>query len=321
MAAWPEWRTATITTDRDTSRVASVGNDGRRHRGPSPGQRLALALQRALPQRALGALAGRIADSRWPPLRRALIRAFVRRYGVDLSEAAEPDPEAYPCFNAFFTRALRPGARPLADGEATAVSPVDGTLAEIGPVRAGLTLGVKGRGYSLAALLGDTGAARAFAGGAYANLYLAPRDYHRVHMPLAGTLRAARHLPGSLLSVAPAIAAQMPDLPARNERLALRFDTAWGPMAVVMVGALLVGGIETVWGGRLGHTRRPRELAVPAGLTLARGAELGRFRMGSTVVVLWAHPPAWAPGLAPGTRVRMGQALGGMPGSGAQAAP
>ncbi len=272
---------------------------------------LGLALQRLLPQRGLSALAGRIADCRWPPLRRTLIRAFVRRYGVDLSEAAETDPDAYPSFNAFFTRALRPGARPLEGDEATVVSPVDGTLSAHGGLAPGRLLRVKGGDFDAARLLGDAALAQALAGGGFAILYLSPRDYHRVHMPLAGTLRAALHLPGSLLGVAPAIAARVPDLPARNERLVMRFDTACGPMALVMVGALLVGGIETVWAGRLPRVRRPAPVPVPeGGVALARGAELARFRMGSTVAVLWARCPQWGPGLAPGARVRVGRALG-----------
>ena len=275
------------------------------------GAALALALQRLLPQRTLSALAGRLADCRWPPLRRALIRAFVRRYGVDLAEAEETDPDAYPSFNAFFTRALRPGARPLEGDETTAVSPVDGTLSERGRIDPGRQLRIKGGHLDVARLLGEAAEAEPFAGGGFASLYLSPRDYHRVHMPLAGTLRAALHLPGSLLGVAPAIAARMPDLPARNERLVMRFDTAAGPMAVVMVGALLVGGIETAWAGRLARVRRPTPVPVPGnGLALARGAELARFRMGSTVVVLWGRPPQWAAGAIPGAPVRMGQALG-----------
>jgi len=278
-----------------------------------------LLLQRLLPQRSLSAAAGRLAACRWPPLRRALIRAFVRRYRVDLSEAAEPDPERYSDFNAFFTRALRPGARPLEGDAATAVSPVDGTLCAFGPVAADLRLAVKGEALSLARLLGGREAARPFAGGAYANLYLSPRDYHRVHMPLAGTLAEAWHLPGSLLGVAPAVAERLPDLPARNERLAMRFETAWGPMAVVMVAALLVGGIATVWAGRLPRTWLPRRLLPAQPVSLDRGAELGRFLMGSTVVVVWARAPAWTPDLRPGARVRVGQALGRMPA--AQAVP
>jgi len=275
------------------------------------GAALALALQRLLPQRTLSALAGRLADSRWPPLRRALIRAFVRRYGVDLAEAEEADPDAYPSFNAFFTRALRPGARPLEGDAWTAVSPVDGTLSERGGIDPGRQLRIKGGHLDVARLLGNAAEAESFAGGGFASLYLSPRDYHRVHMPLAGTLRAALHLPGSLLGVAPAIAARVPDLPARNERLVMRFDTATGPMAVVMVGALLVGGIETVWAGRLARVRHPTPVPVPeGGLALARGAELARFRMGSTVVVLWGRPPQWAAGASPGAPVRVGRALG-----------
>ena len=280
---------------------------------------LPLTLQRLLPQRALSAAAGRLAACSWSPLRRALIQAFVRRYRVDLSEAAEPDPDRYPNFNAFFTRALRPGVRPLEGDETTAVSPVDGTLCAFGPVTGDLRLAVKGEGLSLARLLGDRDLARPFAGGGYANLYLSPRDYHRVHMPLAGGLAEAWHLPGSLLGVAPEVAERLPDLPARNERLAMRFETAWGPMAVVLVAALLVGGIETVWAGRLPRTWLPRRLLPTEAVTLDRGAELGRFLMGSTVVVVWARAPAWAPGLQPGLRVRVGQALGRMPG--AQAVP
>jgi len=227
----------------------------------------------------------------------------MRRFDIDLGEAAEPDPNAYRCFNEFFTRALRPGARPLpADARALAC-PVDGVVSQIGRADGRTLVQAKGRRYDLTALLaGDPGLAARFAGGAFATLYLSPRDYHRVHMPVRGRLRRSERIAGRLFAVNPAATAVIPALFTRNERLLGVFDTAAGPMAVILVGALFVGCIETVW-DRLAGDR--------TALELGRGEELGRFNMGSTVIVLFAPERVhWRQDLRPGTRVRVGEVLG-----------
>jgi phosphatidylserine decarboxylase precursor len=274
---------------------------------------LVTTLTWALPHRLLSSLARRAAYSRNPRLRRWLIGTVVRRFGVDLSEAASPDPESYESFNAFFTRALRPGARvPDPDPRALLV-PADGRISQCGPIEDGRCFQAKGHSFGVDELLGDAAAAAAFAGGRFATVYLSPRDYHRVHMPWTGTLRETVHVPGRLFSVGPAAVAKVPRLFARNERLVCHFDTDFGPMAVVMVGALLVSGVETVWSGveipRYGD-RTTRKDWRGKGIRLERFAEMARFNYGSTVIVLL--PPGvaeLAPGLAAETPVRVGQAL------------
>jgi phosphatidylserine decarboxylase len=279
-----------------------------------------VALQYLLPHRLLSAGMRALMHWRWSPWKNAVIGVMTRLYAIDVAEAADPDPAAYPHFNAFFTRALRPGARPLdADPEALLV-PADGRISQAGPIRAGRIFQAKGHDYSAAELLGDEAAAQVFADGSYATVYLSPRDYHRVHMPLAGRLRATLHVPGRLFSVAPFTVEAVPRLVARNERLVCHFDTALGPVAVVMVGALLVSGVETVWRGveipPYGHGNRilRRDYADrhPA-IDLARGAEMARFNMGSTVIVLLPAGVELAPGLAPGAAVRLGQRLAQRP--------
>nr|WP_221301373.1 archaetidylserine decarboxylase [Pseudoxanthomonas broegbernensis] len=268
----------------------------------------------ALPHRLLSALARSAAYSQDPRLKQYFIDTVVRRFGVDLDEAAEPDPTAYPSFNAFFTRALKPGAR-TADADPRALlMPADGRISQLGPIDAdGRIFQAKGRSFTAAELLGDAQAARAFAGGSFATVYLSPRDYHRVHMPWTGILRETVHVPGRLFSVGPSAVARVPRLFARNERLACHFDTDFGPMACVMVGAMLVSGVETVWSG----------VEIPAygdditrkdyrgqGIVLERFAEMARFNYGSTVIVLLPPGAATlAPDLAAESPVRLGQAL------------
>jgi phosphatidylserine decarboxylase len=284
----------------------------------SVGGRVFAALQYALPKRAMTALVYRLARSRRPWLARGLIAGFSRLYALDLAEAAEPDPRAYPSFNAFFTRALRPGCRPLPTGRAALVSPCDGTVSECGTLAGDrllqARLRAKSRWYTLAELLGDDPGAADFAGGEFATIYLAPYNYHRVHMPLDGTLQSVRYLPGELFSVNRATAALVPRLFARNERVVCRFATEAGPLAVVFVGALNVGSIGLVGYGDL-TPRRPRRAASlpppsPAPHFL-KGAELGRFNMGSTVILLLPRDAvAWLPAFAPAKAVRMGEAIG-----------
>ncbi len=274
---------------------------------------LKVALQYPLPQHALSRLAGRIVRCRWRWFRSRAIRRFVALFRVDLTEAAEPSPDSYCHFDAFFTRALKPGTRPLPRDPDQLASPVDGAVSRADAVEGGRLIQAKGRDYSVEELLGgDPELATPFHGGRFATLYLSPRDYHRIHMPLDGTLRTSLYVPGRLFSVNPATTARVPRLFARNERLAALFDTPVGPVGVVMVGALLVAGIETVWSGweTPPHGRRLRQ-RTHDGPHFQRGDEIGRFHMGSTVILLL--PPtaeaAWEPGLVPGTPVRMGQPL------------
>ncbi len=271
-------------------------------------------MQYLLPQNALSWLVGRIAESRIGFLRAGLIRAFLAHYPVDLAEAAEPDPGRYLSFNDFFTRRLRAGARSLDRHPGAMLCPADGIVSQAGHIAGDVLLQAKGIEYSLTALLGgDAALAAGFADGSFATIYLAPPDYHRVHMPLAGTLRAARYVRGDLFSVNAATAASIPGLFTRNERIACVFDTAQGPMAVVLVGALFVGSMSLAWCGRIRGEGggRIRELPVHDPLiALDRGAELGWFNMGSTVVVVWgAAGPALEDGIAAGRRVRVGERL------------
>jgi phosphatidylserine decarboxylase len=271
-------------------------------------------LQHLLPKLALTRFAGLVARARAGRLTQAQIRWFVRRYGVDMSEAAQPDPGAYASFNDFFTRALRADARPVA--QADFVSPVDGAVSQLGPINGDQIFQAKGHHYSTQALLGgDAGLARAFHGGTFATLYLSPRDYHRIHMPCAAGLRRMTHVPGELFSVNPQTAAGVPGLFARNERVVCLFEMPDGrPMALVLVGATIVGSMATVWHGvvnppRPGHVRNWSY--QPSQHDFAQGAEMGRFLLGSTVVLLWPRDTIRLnAGWQPGTPVKMGQAMG-----------
>ncbi|MDH5823442.1 archaetidylserine decarboxylase [Luteimonas sp. RD2P54] len=278
---------------------------------------LVTTLTHALPHRLLSSLARRLAYSRHPALSRWLIDTVTRRFGVDLEEAADPDPRAYPSFNAFFTRALRPGVRGADPDPRALLMPADGRISQCGaighPDERGRIFQAKGRSFTAAELLGDGSDAEPFDGGVFATVYLSPKDYHRVHMPWTGTLRETVHVPGRLFSVGPAAVQRIPRLFARNERLVCHFDTDFGPMAVVMVGALLVSGVETVWSGeeipRYGD-RITRKDYRGRGIVLERFAEMARFNYGSTVIVLL--PPGvadLAPGLCGEAPVRLGQRL------------
>ena len=278
--------------------------------------RLFVALQYLLPQHFISRLAYRITRSRVPLVKNALIRSFVGNFHPDMSEAEQPDPLQYESFNAFFTRALRPQARPYDPDPAVLVSPVDGTVSQIGRLDGSWLVQAKGHAYTLESLLAaDLSWAARFRGGAFATLYLAPFNYHRVHMPLRGALRAAWYVPGQLFSVNATTAAGVPGVFARNERVVCVFAHEALTFAVVLVGALLVGSIATVWHGEVTPraVRGCADLPLDAGgaaLDLEKGAELGRFNMGSTVILLL--PPGsseWLPGLAPGSSVRVGQAL------------
>lgn len=266
-----------------------------------------------LPHRLMSSLARRLAYSSSPRTKQWLIDTVTRKFGVDLSEAAQPDPTAYPTFNAFFTRALKAGARVPDPDPRALLMPADGRISQCGPIRDGRIFQAKGQSFTATELLGDAEAAKPFENGLFATVYLSPKDYHRVHMPWTGTLRETVHVPGRLFSVGTAAVATVPRLFARNERLVCHFDTDFGPMASVMVGALLVSGVETVWSGveipRYGDAITRKDWRGK-GITLERFAEMARFNYGSTVIVLL--PPGvaeLAPGLNAESPVRLGQAL------------
>jgi phosphatidylserine decarboxylase len=267
----------------------------------------------ALPHRLLSSAARALAYSERPWLKQWLIDAVIRQFGVDMSEAAQPDPKAYASFNHFFTRALKPGARvPDPDPDAL-LMPADGHISQCGPIEDGRIFQAKGQSFTAAELLGDEAAAAPFAQGAFATVYLSPRDYHRVHMPWTGTLRETVHVPGRLFSVGPDAVRHVPRLFARNERLVCHFDTDFGPMAVVMVGALLVSGVQTVWGGveipPYGHAIHRKDYRG-RGVVLGRFEEMARFNYGSTVIVLLpAGVAELAAGLGAEAPVRLGQRL------------
>ena len=274
----------------------------------------AVTPQYLLPKRALTQLAGAFARAEAGSLTTWAIRRFIERYNVNMAEALLPAPESYSSFNAFFTRELRPGLRPLA--HADWVCPVDGAISQLGPIADDQVFQAKGHSYSTTALLGgDAAVAEPFRNGTFATIYLSPRDYHRIHMPCAGTLRQMVYVPGDLFSVNPATARNVPGLFARNERVVALFDTVHGPLAMVLVGATIVGSMGTVWHGtvnppRLGHVQRWDY--APGQVVLEQGAEMGRFMLGSTVVLLWPGncPLDLSDDWAPARPVRLGEAMG-----------
>lgn len=277
---------------------------------------LNILLQFILPHHALSRVAMWLTRIRWRPFKNLLIRMFLRGFKPDLSDAVVTDPYAYQDFNTFFTRALRPGARPLAGDARTVVSPVDGTMNLCGRLDANRLLQAKGHWYSLEALLAGAAPhwAAGFRDGSFATIYLAPYNYHRIHMPADGRLAAAWYVPGRLFSVNTVASRLVPQLFARNERVVLLFEGATGPFAVIFVGALNVGSMATTWHGDV-TPRRPRVAAAlplppPAQRFRERGTEIGRFNMGSTVIVLFAPGAAQLAQITAGTPMRMGQRLG-----------
>ncbi|HET7607066.1 MAG TPA: archaetidylserine decarboxylase [Gammaproteobacteria bacterium] len=267
--------------------------------------------QHLLPKNLSSAVVYRATRSRRPWLKKPLTRWFAKAYGVDLTEAANADLESYATFNDFFTRELKPNARPLEGGPGTVTSPADGVLTEHGAIEGGRLYQAKGSAYTLAELLGESGAAvAALEGGRYFTIYLAPHNYHRVHSPLDAQLTLTRYIPGSRYSVSRATVAAIPRLFCRNERVVLRFETSFGPMIVVLVGALNVSSISTFAHGEIASGAARQWVEQPP-LPVARGAEIGRFNMGSTVVVLLGSDRfRFSPDLSDGLAVRMGQALG-----------
>jgi len=270
-----------------------------------------VTLQYILPQRALSNLAGWLANSERPWLKNYLIRYFLNRFTVDMSEAIVANPYDYPSFNAFFTRQLKPERRPIVQGATQIASPADGFISQIGSIQEDTLLQAKGFHFTLVDLLGGSEKRAApFKNGAFATIYLAPKDYHRVHMPFTGKLRESIFIPGKLFSVDPQTTTGIPNLFARNERLVCIFDTSEGPMAVIMVGAMLVGSMETVWHAKTQSTEMIRE-SYAGSLQLSRGAEMGYFKMGSTVIILFGKDKAtWAETLHPDSSVRMGEEIG-----------
>lgn len=278
--------------------------------------RLFVILQYLLPHHLLSRFIGFFADSGF--LKNFFIRSFIRRYKVDMSEAAITDPAGYPNFNTFFTRELKTGARPIAAGSDVVVCPADGAISALGAIEDDKLLQAKAHEFKLVDLLGgDDDLAAAYRNGCFATVYLSPRDYHRVHLPLAGQLIKTAYIPGRLFSVNQVTTESVPNLFARNERAVCVFNTSVGTMCVILVGAMLVAGIETMWGGQICPTSGARKMRVSEygnhepPIELATGAEIGRFKLGSTAIVLF--PPGTVKldeSLGPNSPVKMGQLLG-----------
>ncbi|WP_404342396.1 archaetidylserine decarboxylase [Pseudoalteromonas mariniglutinosa] len=276
-----------------------------------------IAMQYAMPKHFLSRLVGKLAAAKAGPLTTALIKLFIKQYKIDMSEAQHSDPAHYKTFNEFFTRPLKDGVRPLTNDEKIIAHPVDGAISQLGDVVDGQIIQAKGHDYSLQALLGgsedDT---TPFLGGKFATIYLAPKDYHRIHMPVDGTLSKMIYVPGDLFSVNPLTAQNVPNLFARNERVVAIFDTEIGPLAMILVGATIVASIETIWAGTVTpptgkdvfswHYPRTGSNAI----TLKKGQEMGRFKLGSTVILAWgANQAEFLAEQQPETTTRMGTAF------------
>ncbi len=275
--------------------------------------RFSSLVQYLLPQRFLSHIAWRLATSQAPWIKRRFIRTVLANFDVDMSEAADPNPDNYPSFNAFFTRALRPGVRVADPDPNTVVLPADGKVSQCGTIENGRIFQAKGHDYTATELLGDAALAKAYQNGVFMNLYLSPRDYHRVHMPWTGTLIETLHVPGRLFSVSPGTVADVPGLFARNERLVCHFDTDFGPMCSVMVGALLVSGVETVWNGVNipAYATNPKRLDFRGrNIRLERFAEMARFNYGSTVILLFPEGTVKLDAFEPLAPTMVGRRLG-----------
>ncbi|CAK0756915.1 Phosphatidylserine decarboxylase proenzyme [Gammaproteobacteria bacterium] len=273
--------------------------------------------QYLLPQHLLSGVVHSVTRLRWASAKDFLIKAFILHYRVEMGDALHPELEHYPDFNSFFTRSLRAEARPIAKAPDSVISPVDAKVSAIGGLSDQTLLLAKGHQYPLETLLGgDANRSARFVGGSFVTLYLSPRDYHRIHMPVAGRLREMVHIPGRLFAVNDSAVNVVSGLFARNERVVAIFDTVVGPMALILVGALFVGSIETVWAGEITPPTRkaPKVWTYPEigtdSITLGKGAEMGRFNMGSTVIILFgASAVSWEESMAPGTTLRMGERL------------
>jgi phosphatidylserine decarboxylase len=298
--------------------VSAPGRDGLR-------SRLFVWMQHVLPQHGVSRLVLRATRVRTVWFKNLLTRGFLALFSVDMTEAVEPDPYRYGSFNEFFTRALEPGARPIDAGAATIVSPVDGTVSECGVIDHDRMLQAKARHYTVGELLAGHAWAQSFEGGSFATIYLAPFNYHRIHMAVRGTLRDTVYVPGRLFSVNAVTARRVPRLFARNERVLTLFDTEFGRCALVLVGALNVGSMATVWAGDITPAARRVVTSLPGiALTLDKGQEMGRFNMGSTVILLFEPGRArWHPLLHAGAVVQLGVGIGhgiALPGPGGPAA-
>lgn len=278
---------------------------------------LFIFLQHLVPHHALSRLVGYFAKSEIGWIKSLFILRFIKAYNVNMAEALDPDPAHYPSFNAFFTRALAPGARPMPQDDSAVACPADGTISAIGSIEADTIVQAKNHNYTITKLLGgDANRAAAFQNGEFLTVYLSPKDYHRVHMPFSGTLKEMIYVPGRLFSVNQTTADNIPELFAVNERAVCIFDTARGPMAVVLVGAMIVAGIETVWAGQVApanHDMKVIKYNDPGStpIYLERGMELGRFMLGSTAVVLFGPGMVtWSGKLTAGSAVRLGQQVG-----------
>jgi phosphatidylserine decarboxylase len=273
---------------------------------------LPITQQYLLPKKLLTVLMGKLASARLGGITRAMVRKFVATYKVDMTEAADPRIESYATFNDFFTRPLREGARPIS--AAPFVCPVDAAISQFGPIEHDQLFQAKGHSYSTRALVGgDQALAHQFDHGHFATLYLAPKDYHRIHMPCDGRLKRMIYIPGDLFSVNPLTARHVPSLFARNERVVCEFECPHGPMVMVLVGATIVGSMETVWHGVVNppRTREPREWRYEGkDIALAKGAEMGRFLLGSTVILLFPRNVlTFTPDWSPAKSVRLGEAM------------
>jgi phosphatidylserine decarboxylase len=281
-------------------------------RGAPVSDRLFVLSQYVLPKQALTALAGKAASAKGGALTTAVIRWFVKRYNVNMAEAANPDISVYPTFNEFFTRPLKAGARPIANAEL--ICPVDGAISQFGRIERDQIFQAKGHSYSTTALVGGDGTlAKQFENGHFATIYLSPRDYHRIHMPCDGRLLRMIYVPGDLFSVNPATARGVPGLFARNERVVCVFEGPNGPFVLTLVGATIVGSMGTVWHGVVNppRSREVREWRYDdQQIVLRKGEEMGRFLLGSTVVLLFPQGPlAFNPGWQPAGAVRLGEEM------------
>ena len=274
--------------------------------------RLSVLPQYLLPKRAITQFSGLVAGGQWGAVTTGIIRRFIRKYRVNMDEALDSNPASYSSFNDFFTRALKPGARPLSISRF--ISPVDGAISQFGAIEQDQIFQAKGHRYTTKALVGgDAALASQFEEGSFATLYLSPRDYHRIHMPCDGRLTRMTYVPGEFFSVNPTTARGVPGLFARNERVVCVFDTACGPLVLVLVGATIVGSMATVWHGVVNPPRshRIRDWRYDGAIEIQRGQEMGRFLLGSTVVLLWPKNtirfnPDWQPGRA----IRLGEYMG-----------
>ena len=273
-------------------------------------------MQRFLPHQLINYLAYSVAERQWPWLKNRLISNFIARNNIDMSEALYETPEAYRSFNDFFTRPLKKGSRPLPENSQLIISPVDGTISQIGQIENDRIIQAKQHDYSLTSLLaGNRELASRFSHGMFSTIYLSPSDYHCVHMPASGTLKQMIYVPGSLYSVNPSTANNIKGLYALNERVISIFETAYGEMAIIMIGAMVVGSMETIWAGQVNPGIRHISWRSYENhhIQLERGDEMGRFKLGSTVILLFANPEiTWLNDSQPGNKVKMGAPLGNL---------